>query len=233
MAIKKETSNIKVLAREIEFHGAREFFDFFSSYYIDFWIIEALPRKLNGERGAPIAGLIEWKKKLKDGEAEIDRKTYLPFRKPFGSKLVLWNLQKLLAYLLASGKKNIDMHIKESPINGQYHRTILIDDLNCNQVDLLQNWWSGPLALIETSGGNYQAILVVMDRYGLNSNNKLIVARELARRFDGDKGAVAANQFHRFPGSSNNKLTVLDGSLPFISRLTLLRESVDGRDGSE
>lgn len=232
MTIKKQLS-IKVLASEIEFHGAREFFEFFSSYNVDFWIIEAMPRKLNGERGAPIAGLIEWQKNSNLEKSQLDRRTYFPFKRAFGSKLVLWNLQKLLSYLFWTGKKNIDLHIKESPANGQYYRTILIDDLTSNSVDRLLDWWSGPLAVIETSLGNFQAVLVVIDRYGLYSVDKLNVARALAKKFDGDRRAVAASQFHRFPGSSNNKRTMLDGSLPFISRLTVLRGSLDGRDGSE
>ena len=255
MTLKKQS--FTVFASEIEFPDAEEFFGFMSSYYIDFWFIEAMPRKIDGGRGAPVAAQIEWAKKKKSEDVEPNPKqchheraalnelrrldpgnpllkdTYFPFKKPFGSKLVVWNLKKLLAYLMASGKKNIDMHIKASPNAGQYYRTILVDDLEQSQVELLCNWWSGPLAVIETSIGNFQAILVIADRYGLNSADKLTVARALQIKFNGDPGAVSTNQFHRFPGSSNNKLTVKDGTLPFISKLRILRESLPGRDGSD
>ncbi len=79
---------------------------------------------------------------------------------------------------------------------------ILIDDLTeSNLIDLEKEGFE--MAIIETSGGNFQALLVIGPGWTLGQ--KRDTQRALAARFGGDGGAVAAGQPHRLPGSLNLK----------------------------
>lgn len=79
---------------------------------------------------------------------------------------------------------------------------ILIDDLTESGLgDLKKEGFE--MAVIETSAGNFQALLVIGPGWTLSQ--KRDTQRALAARFGGDGGAVAAGQPHRLPGSLNLK----------------------------
>ena len=79
---------------------------------------------------------------------------------------------------------------------------ILVDDLTESSLgDLKKEGFE--MAVIETSAGNFQALLATGPGWTLDQ--KRDTQRALAARFGGDGGAVAAGQPHRLPGSLNLK----------------------------
>ena len=81
-------------------------------------------------------------------------------------------------------------------------KLLLLDDLTESSLGDLTNE-GFEMAAIETSAGNFQALLVVGPGWTLKQ--KRDTQRALAARFGGDGGAVAAGQPHRLPGSLNLK----------------------------
>lgn len=138
---------------------------------------------------------------------------------------ILSAFQQLHSRLERLGKSRIDLQTRESPSrNGS--RVILVDDISSDQIDLIRGFWPGPLAILETSTENYQALLV--SPQPLSSDEYLRAARFLAHRFFGDLGAVACGQLHRFPGSPNYKSSAVSNGNPFITRLIAIWDGEEG-----
>ena len=201
---------------EIDFPGLEEFIEFFHDHGVRFFFIEAMQRRHDKSHSGGICQTVNYKK----GKEEI-----YPFKGPFGSRKLHFTLRCLQSFLNRHKRFHYDLYIKSSARGYKYHRTILIDDLNEPQIKLLMDYWTGSIALIETSVNNYQAILIVADELGLKASERTSIGRHLAIKFDGDKKATAANQLHRFPGSPNHKRTVTEGELPFVTRLVQLRRA--------
>ncbi len=201
------------MASDIDFDEVRQFFEFFEGYGVEYFFLEAMPRKLNGDRGAPVAKELRIEKAIGGTEGMVE---YI----------------KKLQKKLNSFGKIADLHIKESPGAKTYHRLLLVDDLELHFLEELANDYPGPIAGIETSPGNYQALLIA-PRFprGLLSNEVLRIQKSLAADYLGDKGAVAAGQLHRFAGSPNYK-GCANGALPFFSRIEFLRAHKDSENCS-
>lgn len=206
----------KVRKSEIDLSQVRAFFVFFESYGVNHWFIEAFPRKLDGKRGAPI----------------LSRFENLKFDKPIGGAHKITNSIRRAHRFMLNIEKKADIHIKESPEVDTFHRTILIDDLELYFLEQLSEDYPGPLVAIETSTYNYQAILIA-PRFpkdqartkfrGLLKSEVLEIQRGLAQKYQGDTGAVAAGQFHRFAGSPNYKNNQLNDGKPFYSKIAIMR----------
>lgn len=189
-------------------YGADRFFEFMGQHGAQWWFCEAQPRKKDGQRGAPIAARFG-------------------MRYAFADSKVLDGFERLSARLECVGKHRVDLQTRESPAR-QGSRVVLVDDLAATQIDPVRAWWSGPLAILETSPENFQALLVASRP--LSRDEHFRAARFLAARFDGDPGAAAVDQLHRFPGAPNFKSAALVNGKPFVCRLVGLFEAEEGFD---
>lgn len=210
---------------EIDLNRLRQFFDFFENYDVRFWLIDAFPRKKGGDRGAPVLAHFE---------------NFNPQIAVYGARRATSYINRVHRFMLSCGKM-ADIHTRESPEIGLYHRTIMLDDLDFNSLEALNKDYPGPLAAIETSPENYQAILIAprfpMDDTptkfrGLLRPEVLEIQRGLARKYGGDTGAIAAGQFHRFSESPNYKKVCLNGEKPFYSKTTILRQQIGTAEGA-
>lgn len=198
---------------DIDFDKTYEFFEFFESHGVEYFFLDALPRLANGERGAPVA-------------------KYYGIQRAIGGAPGMIRYVKQLQNSLKRDGKIADLHIKESPGGKgeqKYHRVLLVDDLELHFLEKLASDYPGPIAGIETSPGNYQALLISpRSPRGLFASEVLQIQKSLAIDYCGDGGAVAAGQFHRFAGSPNYK-NCANGASPFFTRITFLR----GHDSSK
>lgn len=215
---------------EIEYAGLQAFIEFFEHYGIEFWQIEAMKRMPNGKHEGAICQHMFYYHPTKKTETGDPLKVY-PYAGPIGSRKLNYTLRRLQSSLLSRGRFGFDLYIKASPRGTMYYRTILIDDLKQSKIDELMNYYKGPIAIIETSPGNYQAILIITDEFGLSRPKRLNVGKQFAALFDGDYRAVSGNQLHRFPGSPNMKKSVSKDpekcEPPFHARLIQLRHLID------
>jgi hypothetical protein len=179
------------------------FFHFMARYGIAWWFIEALPRKINGERGAPIAQNFGFAYAVAAPKVTA----------------ALTELQRRID-TAGRGKRGVDLQVRESCRAG--YQVLLVDDLDDLGARDVTEWWPGASALLETSPGNYQTLLVSPEP--LDRGGALISAQALARRFGGDSGAAQPGQLHRFPGSSNFKPACLHAGGAFETRLVALRD---------
>lgn len=216
----------KIQKCEIDLSQVRNFFEFFESYGVNHWFIEAFPRKLDGKRGAPI----------------LSRFKNLNFDKPIGGAHKITNSVRRAHRFMLCLEKKADIHVKESPEVSTYHRTILIDDLELYFLEQLNQDYPGPLAAIETSTYNFQAILIAprfpkdqtrTNFRGLLKSEVLEIQRGLAQKYQGDTGAVAAGQFHRFAGSPNYKNNQLNEGKPFYSKIVIMRSEIGTPEDAE
>ena len=120
----------------------------------------------------------------------------------------LWLLEKY-----ARGRKNINV----VPISGNKHH-ILIDDLTLDKLRQFKEDGYRPSCVIESSPGNFQAILT-MPKLGDNPEIDREVANRLTKRLNecyGDPKLSGAVHAHRLPPFENCKLKHRreDGSYP-------------------
>lgn len=98
------------------------------------------------------------------------------------------------------------------------HTLSLVDDLNAAAVDRMKSEGFQPAIIVETSPGNFQAWL----NHGrvLPRAESTAVARALADRFGGDRGAADWRHFGRLSGLTNRKPKHnLNGLYPFVRLL--------------
>ncbi len=97
------------------------------------------------------------------------------------------------------------------------HDLSLVDDLSENRILAMKQAGFGPAIVVETSEGNYQAWLKHPER--LAKEVSTAVARALAEKFGGDRGAADWRHFGRLAGFTNRKTKYLDtstGLYPFV-----------------
>lgn len=195
----------------IDFNEVQRFFEFFERNGVEFFILEALPRKINGERGAPIA-------------------KHCGISKPIGGASGMVKYIGLLRARLEAGGRIADLHVRESPGGKIYHRVLLVDDLEHRFLKKLAQDYAGPMIGIETSLNNYQALLIA-PRFprGLFAKEVRSVQQALALRYGGDLGAVGVHQLHRFAGSPNYK-DHHRGAPAFFTRIELIQEARCGNE---
>ena len=205
---------------EIDLAELRRYFQFFDRYSDhpcgQFWIITAHPRKANWDRGGNIL------KELK----KVD------FTRPVGGADGMVNyVRRIHGYMLSLGK-SADLHIKESPEVGKYYRIVFIDDLELYFLEQLASDYSGPIAAIETSPDNFQAMLITprfpVDETrtkfrGLLEDEVFAIQKHLSSIYKGDMRAVAANQERRFAQSPNYKNSQ-NGERPFYAQIAILQQ---------
>lgn len=96
------------------------------------------------------------------------------------------------------------------------HALSLVDDLKADAITRMKREGFQPAIVVETSPGNFQAWL--RHPRELPRETSTAVARELARRFDGDLGAADWRHFGRLSGFTNRKPAhqKADGLFPFV-----------------
>jgi RepB DNA-primase from phage plasmid len=97
------------------------------------------------------------------------------------------------------------------------HNLSMVDDLTKDAVSAMMREGFAPALIVETSPGNYQAWLKHHER--LDKEVSTAVARELAEKFGGDRGAADWRHFGRLSGFTNRKPRHLDtstGLYPFV-----------------
>ena len=95
------------------------------------------------------------------------------------------------------------------------HALSLVDDLNAAALDRMKSEGFQPAIVVETSPGNFQAWL----NHGrvLPKAESTAVARALAERFGGDRGAADWRHFGRLSGLTNQKPKYnSNGIYPFV-----------------
>lgn len=96
------------------------------------------------------------------------------------------------------------------------HALSLVDDLTAESVQRMKVEGFQPAVVVETSPGNFQAWL----NHGrvLSKAESTAVARVLAEKFGGDKGAADWRHFGRLAGLTNrkSKYQCPDGRYPFV-----------------
>jgi hypothetical protein len=184
-----------------------QFFEWAGAVRIEWWFVEAQARTANGERGAPLG-------------------------KAFGMAMAFHHSRASAAFaalerrIRAHRKRppQLDLITRESPSRAG-GRILLIDDLDGIAVDDLIQWWPGSVAVLETSPGNHQALVVSPTPLALNCQRRALGA--LVARFDGDPAAAHVGQPHRLPGSHNWKAECLDAGGPFLCRAVHYRVAKD------
>ena len=93
------------------------------------------------------------------------------------------------------------------------HRLLLVDDVPDSAFAAFGSQLAR--AVLETSPGNYQAILLAPEP--LDRSGRLDAQRALVQRFGGDFGSVSGDHWGRGPGSQNTKAKL--GGARFVPRL--------------
>jgi hypothetical protein len=97
------------------------------------------------------------------------------------------------------------------------HDLSLVDDLSESRILAMKQAGFNPAVVVETSEGNYQAWLKHSERVAKEVSTA--VARALAKKFGGDRGAADWRHFGRLAGFTNRKTKYLDantGLYPFV-----------------
>jgi hypothetical protein len=97
------------------------------------------------------------------------------------------------------------------------HDLSMVDDLTKEAVSAMKEAGFNPAVLVETSPANFQAWLKHSER--LNKEVSTAVARALAEKFAGDRGAADWRHFGRLAGFTNRKAKHFDatsGLFPFV-----------------
>lgn len=201
--------NDQIFFDNFEKFKTSEFFDFFETHGVSWFYVEGMPRKKCGDRGAPIG-------------------SRFGFKFAFHSSKVVDGFRRFDSTMKRKKKSKIDLQTRESP-NRRGSRIILLDDLQEHRIDDLMRWWTGPMAIIETSQMNFQALLV-SPRF-LKDHEVFQCQSAAVSKFETDVGASAVRQLHRFPGSPNFKSGAILNGQPFVCKTLCLIDGED--DGTE
>lgn len=185
---------------------AKKFFAFLNQYGIDFVRIESIFRKNDGTRGAPLGSIFL--------ENSVQK-----------ANTAIHHFDKLARRLQTSGKRNFDLLTGAAEDADKKSRALLIDDLDKKSITKLKQKWTGAAAFLETSLGNFQAILVA--DLPLDRNQRVQIQKSIAGEFQGDSGAVSSTQLHRLPGSINWSKN------EFVCRLFEVRHAVKESNESD
>jgi aromatic ring-cleaving dioxygenase len=97
------------------------------------------------------------------------------------------------------------------------HDLSMVDDLTADAVSAMKETGFNPAVIVETSPDNFQAWLKHPER--LSREVSTAVARALAEKFGGDRGAADWRNFGRLAGFTNRKAKYYDpstGLYPFV-----------------
>jgi hypothetical protein len=131
----------------------------------------------------------------------------------------VWNAETILgslAWLRYQNCQGRNIYIRP---RGEHDLT-MVDDLTPHSVSTMREAGFNPAVTVETSPGNFQAWLKHPER--LCKEMSTAVARALAEKFGGDRGAADWRHFGRLAGFTNRKAKYVDpttGLYPFV-RLT-------------
>lgn len=123
-------------------------------------------------------------------------------------------LQHAMRWLQFENGRGADIYIRPA---GSPHNLTLVDDLSADALLLMKETGFQPAVVVETSPRNFQAWLKHGER--LDKQTSTAVARALAERFGGDRGAADWRHFGRLAGWRNRKachLDVLTGRYPLV-----------------
>lgn len=112
-----------------------------------------------------------------------------------------------------------------TPISGDMHH-ILVDDLTKEKLELLLKDGYSPAVILESSPGNYQAVLNVPKLHcGFDRETANRLMRELNEKY-GDPKIRAAVHPHRIPGTHNNKAKHRrpDGTFPEVKLISARKQ---------
>lgn len=185
-----------------------KFFDWWSQFS-EFSHFDFQSRKKDGVRGGLLSTLVRGK-----GQSQIAVCTE-------STGAAMDRLKSDLVNKMRSQRVDrVEGVVRAAEVGGR-HKTIFVDDLRIEMVDELKKFWCGPGAILETSLGNFQAILIASCT--LDREQRSIVQKALCTRFDGDvNSAKNPVQLHRYPGSVNWKT-----GEPFETSLHSLLQEVD------
>jgi hypothetical protein len=191
---------------------AKLFFEWLHANGVNLVRVEALERKLNGERGAPLGAIFMHEIISSAGHSQSKITAVAK------SNSAIYFFDKLTDRLLKDGKQKFDLQTSIVESEHQKSRALLVDDLDARRVLHLKEKWTGSAAILETSRGNFQAILLMDSERG--RDERVSIERALVALFDGDIGAVNPTQLHRLPGSVNWKKD------QFVCQLTEIKSSI-------
>lgn len=188
----------KIFSAEV----ACDFFEWLAQHGVTRVRLAAQTRKRDGQRGAPL-GFGRPGKPIAEG---------LPVSVGQAADLAASLLARLQSPSI--GKARLELVTAAAEDTRGFSKSILVDDLNADGVRLLATKWRGPGAILETSPGNFQAVLILAQPLGRDDRKS--ITDQLVDLTGGDKGAKGSQQFHRLPGSINYKPTLPD---PFVCRV--------------
>jgi hypothetical protein len=128
----------------------------------------------------------------------------------------VWDAESLLNSIPWLRHQNCDGRNIYIRPKGEHHLS-LVDDLTTDAVSVMKAVGFDPAVVVETSPGNFQAWLKHTER--LSKEVSTALARALAEKFGGDRGAADWRHFGRLAGFTNRKAKYLDtstGLYPFV-----------------
>lgn len=191
---------------QINFSFTREFFDFLGrNGMLSVRVAAQIRKKKDGQRGAPMG----------TGARKATGKwNPVAVGSPVRTAAAVEVVQALLAHLERNGKRNMELVCAAADDSQGLAKSILLDDLREDGVKALKAKWRGPGAILETSPGNYQAVLILAEPLDRDARRSITV--QLVALLGADAGASGVGQFHRLPGSVNYKASLAE---PFVCRL--------------
>jgi RepB DNA-primase from phage plasmid len=126
-----------------------------------------------------------------------------------------WDVQALLRSIPWLKHQNHDGRNIYIRPKGE-HKLSLVDDLTSDRVQHMKAAGFAPALIVQTSPGNFQAWL--KHPATLPKDLSTAAARELATKFEGDRGAADWRHFGRLAGFTNrkDKYQGPDGLFPFV-----------------
>jgi hypothetical protein len=179
------------LMSDQDFSSAKEFFNWLGrNGVLSLRLAAQVRKKSDGKRGAPL-GFGKPGKGVAEGS---------PVRTAAASDLA----QSLLARLEHMGKRRLELVTAAAEDSQGFSKSILLDDLESDGVRAIKMKWRGPGAILETSPGNYQAILILSEP--MDRTDRKSITGQLVTALGADDGATGSLQLHRLPGSVNYKM---------------------------
>lgn len=99
----------------------------------------------------------------------------------------------------------LDVEIYVAPHPDSDHAVTVIDDLNLKKIESMKLDGFEPFCVVESSPSNFQA-WVRLSSKSLNYDQRNLMTKKLAQKYDGDRRAVNGVRIGRLQGFSNRKL---------------------------
>lgn len=111
-----------------------------------------------------------------------------------------------MGWLKRMNARGDDIYIRPA---GDQHGIVLVDDIKAEQIERMKRDGLTPAAVIETSPGNFQAWVKIVDT--LSPDVRKEIAREIARQYGGDPASADGVHFGRLAGFTNCKPKYMKG----------------------